>query len=99
MIKIPTRIYAGISWHDLVTSVKLIGLFFMPVSFVLVIFFADLHVPGRNTFVPVQTGCIPWNKLTFFLADNFVGLRRMRKVGSLPALFLNKTEIVTCSED
>lgn len=55
--------------------------------FTLVPISADLSVPGRNTFVPVQAGCVPSDKLTSFLEYNFVCGRRVIKVESFPALF------------
>jgi len=94
------QICVGICWHGLITSSKAIHLlrrWFL--AFALVLISADLYVPGRNTSVPAQAGCVPWNKLTFFLANNFACVRRVRKVESLPALFLNKTVIVTLLED
>lgn len=84
----------------MVTSRKAFHLFLrLFLFFALVPISADLYVPGRNAFVPVQAGCVPWNTLTFFFANNFAYVRKVRKVESLPALILNKKAIVTLLED
>lgn len=96
VIKNLTPIYAGVCWHGLVTSRKALHLFLRLFHFfALVPISADLYVLAETLLFQCRLVVFPGISWLFFLANNSGCVRKVRKVESLPALFLNKSDCHT----